>query len=119
MADEGTFCTTAEVTRKSGASASATSKAEAYTNQYVKEAEGEICARVRYDYKTNYASLSTISKEVLRMAASNLAAIYVIQYDMSGFTSRIEAEDMVNILRDSYLRCLQVLGDKKFREWAL
>lgn len=115
MADEGTFCTTAEVERKAGANCSATSKAEAYTNQYVQEAEGVICAVARYDYVTNYASCTTIGKELLREAASNLAAIYVIQYDMSGFTSRIEAEDMINILRDAALRALSLLRDDKVK----
>jgi hypothetical protein len=117
MADLGTFCTTAEVERKAGANVSATSKAEAYTNQYVKEAEGVICAVARYDFVTNYASLTTIAKELLRQVASDLAAMYAIQYDMSGFTSRIEAEDMINILRDSALRGLSLLRDQKLETW--
>jgi hypothetical protein len=119
MGDEGTFCTTAEVERKAGASCSATSKAEGYTNQYVQEAEGLICAAARYDFVTNYASLSTIGKEMLRELASCLAAIYVISYDMSGFTTRSEAEDMINILRDAALRGLSLLRDKKVVDFII
>jgi len=52
-------------------------------------------------------------KSVLTQAASNLAAIYAISYDMSGFTTRGEAEDMINILRDSALRGMSILRDKK------
>ena len=37
MADTGVFATTAEVSRKAGANASATSNAEAYINQYMAE----------------------------------------------------------------------------------
>ena len=46
-----------------------------------------------------------------------MAAIYVIQYDMSGYTSRVEAEDMVNILRDAALRGLALLRDKKVEDF--
>lgn len=113
MADEGIFCTTAEVERKAGANCSATSKAEAYTNDYVTQAESEINAACRYNFSDNYATLNADVKGILKQAASNLAAIYVIQYDMSGFTSRIEAEDMINVLRDGYLRCISLLRDKK------
>ena len=32
---------------------------------------------------------------------------------MSAFTSRVEAEDMINVLRDAALRGLSLLRDKK------
>jgi hypothetical protein len=113
MADEGTFATTAEIQYKAGANASATSKAEAYTNAFVKQAESFINTVCRYNFTDNYAGLNADVQGILKEVASNLAAIYVIQYDMSGFTSRIEAEDMVNILRDAALRGLSVLRDRK------
>lgn len=113
MADTGIFCTTAEVERKAGANCSATSKAEAYVNDYVTQAESEINAVTRFNWSDAYSGLNADVKGLLKLAASNLAAIYVIQYDMSGFTSRIEAEDMINILRDGYLRAISLLRDKK------
>ena len=113
MADTGIFCTTAEVERKAGANCSATSKAEAYTNDYVAQAESIINTMCRYNFSDNYSTLNADTKQILKQVASDLAAIYVISYDMSGFTSRIEAEDMINILRDSALRGLSILRDKK------
>lgn len=113
MADTGIFATTAEVQRKAGANASATSKAEAYVNDYMTQAESEINATCRFNFSDAYSSLNADTKGILKQAASNLAAIYVIQYDMSGYTSRIEAEDMINVLRDGYLRCIAILKDKK------
>ena len=113
MADSGIFCTTAEVERKAGANCSATSKAEAYTDDYATQAESIINAMCRYNFSDNYGTLNADVKGILKEVASNLAAIYVIQYDMSGFTSRIEAEDMINILRDGALRGLSILRDKK------
>lgn len=113
MVDTGIFATTAEVQRKAGSGASATSKAEAYVNDYMTQAESEINATVRYNFSDNYASLNVDTKGILKQAASNLAAIYVIVYDMSGYNSRIDAEDLINVLRDSYLRCIKLLQDKK------
>ncbi len=113
MADTGIFCTTAEVERKAGANVSATSKAEAYTNDYVTQAESLINTICRYNFSDNYSTLNIDVKGILKEIASNLAAIYAISYDMSGFTSRIEAEDMINILRDGALRGLSILRDKK------
>lgn len=117
MADTGIFCTTTEVQRKAGANASATSKAEAYTNDYVTQVESEINVFCRYNFSDAYAGLDVDIKGLLKAVASNLAAIYVIQYDMSGFTSRIEAEDMINVLRDAAQRGLSILKDKKNQEF--
>jgi len=118
MADTGIFCTTAEVERKAGANCSATSKAEAYTNDYVHQVESLINTICRYNFSDNYASLNADVKGILKEDASNLAAIYVISYDMSGFTSRIEAEDMINVLRDAALRGMSVLRDKKAQDFV-
>ena len=119
MADTGIFATTAEVQRKAGANASATSKAEAYVNDFMTQAESEINTVTRYNWSDAYSTLDVDTKGILKQAASNLAAIYIIQYDMSGFTSRTEAEDMINILRDGYLRCISILRDKKAQDFVV
>ena len=62
-------------------------------------------------------TLSTGVRGILIEAGACLAAIEGIIWDMSGFTSRIEAEDMINILRDAALRGLSVLRDKKTQEF--
>jgi hypothetical protein len=117
MADTGIFATTAEVQRKAGANASATSKAEAYTNDFMTQAESVINATCRYNFSDNYAALNADVKGILKDVASSLAAIYVISYDMSGFSTRTEAENMINILRDSALRGLSILRDKKTQDF--
>ena len=117
MADTGIFATTAEVERKAGANASATSTAEAYVNDYMTQAESLINVMVRFNFSDVYSTLNVDVKGILKEVASNIAAIYVIQYDMSGYTSRIEAEDMINVLRDAALRGLSLLRDKKAKEF--
>lgn len=113
MADTGIFATTAEVNYKTGIGASTISSSETYVNSFMTQAESLINTACRYNFSDNYATLNADTKGILKEIASNLAAIYVIQYDMSGYTSRIEAEDMINILRDAALRGIALLKDKK------
>ena len=98
MADTGIFATTAEVQRKTGANASATSNVEAYINDFMTQAESLINSTTRYNWSDDYASLNVDVKGILKMAGSAWAAIAVIRYDMSGFTSRQEALTMINSL---------------------
>jgi len=113
MADTGIFATTAEVLRKAGANVSATSSAEAYTNDFMTQAESLINVICRFNFSDAYSTLNVDVKGILKEVASNLAAIYVIQYDLSSSsTTRIEFEDRINILRDAALRGLSILRDK-------
>jgi hypothetical protein len=113
MADEGTFCTTAEGARKAGEGANATAKAELAMNHYVQEAEGYLMLVARNDYRSGYASLNAETKELLREATSNLAGIQAIAYDMSGYTSRTEAELMMNVLKTRADEIVELLKDQK------
>lgn len=120
MADAGTLCTTADIQKKAGAKASTTSNAEAYTNVYVKEAEGFISAQSRYNWVTNYAGVSAIGKELLRTCASAYAAINVIEYDMSGFSSRTEeAQVMIDVLWSQVVECINLLRDDSFKSFII
>lgn len=113
MADTGIFATTAEVQRKAGANASSTANVEAYINDFMTQAESIINVITRVNWSDKYSTLNADVKSILKLAASNLAAMFVIQYDMSGFTSRYEAETMLDVLRDGYLSAVSVLRDIK------
>jgi len=112
MADTGIFATTLEVQRKAGNGASTTSNVEAYINDFMTQVESLINVLTRHNWSDDYSSLNADVKGVLKEVASNLAAIYVIQYDLGTIGMR-EAENRVNILRDAALRGLAVLRDKK------
>lgn len=119
MAEAGTLAINADVEKYAGANSSATSTAEAYTNVYIKEAEGLLCTKARYDWVTNYASISTIGKEILRDAVASYAAVKAISYDMSGFTSRQEALIMVNILWASWSETYKLMEDNNYKDFIL
>ncbi len=67
----------------------------------------------RVNYSDSFDTLNDDVKWTLNEVASNIGGMYCIIYDMSGYTSRIEAEDMINVLRDGALRGLSILRDKK------
>jgi len=113
MAEEGTFTIRAEVLRKAGRGASATPSAEEYTNDFIKQAESYINVLTRYNFTDNYAATNADVKLILKEAASNLAAIYVIQYDISGYTSSREAENIINMNWARFTQCIQLLNDQK------
>ncbi len=118
MADTGIFATTAEILRKAGANASAVSVTEAYTNDFVAQAESEINALTRVNWSDLYSGLDADVKAILKEAASNLAAMYIIIYDMGGFNSTLEATTMLDMLRDSYLRALGVLREIQVQKFV-
>lgn len=113
MVDSGIFATTAEVSRKAGTNASSTSNVEAYINDFMTQVESYINTVTRHNWSDAYSGLNADVKGLLKLAASNLAAIYVIQFDMSGFTSLAEAESMITILRDQATLALSLLRDQK------
>jgi hypothetical protein len=119
MAELGTLCTKEDVAKYAGENANADAIDEVFCNVAILESEGLICALARYDFVTNYASLTSIAKEFLRHATATLTAIASISYDMSGYTSRVEAEDMLNLLLSKWKACEALLLDQKIVTWSI
>jgi len=111
----GTLCLSGVAVFKAGANAPTLT--EAQYDYAILQAESTIYSAMRNDLSGAYATLSPSVKYILEGVCSDLAAINIISYDMSGFTTRIEAEDMINVLRDSALRGLSILRDKKTQDF--
>lgn len=120
MAEQGTLCINADVLKKAGANASSTATAEAYTNVYIKEAEGTLCLAAKYDFVTNYSSLSAIGKEALRDGVSCYSAAMAVMYNTSGFISRQDALISLNFLWATWQRLLdRVERDNAFVDFII
>ena len=116
MADTGIFATTAEVARKAGDNVSTTAISEAYVNDFMTQVESRINSIRRFNFSDVYSTLNTDVKGILKEVASNLAAIYVLNYKPtgeSGLLSQIEYEDRINVLRDAALFGLSILRDRQ------
>lgn len=117
MAHTGIFATAAECASKVGENVDTTGWIEANINQWCAEAESEINCQCRYNFSDRYASLNADVKKILTAACTSYVAICGICYNLAGFTSRIEAEDMINVLRDTYLRLIKILKDDKVQDF--
>lgn len=89
-----TLTTEDEVDSLSGKNANSNVTSDQKRN-WVAQAEGYLCSLIRYDLLTNEASLSGYAKGILSEYCARYAAMQVVLYDMSGWTNRIEAEDIV------------------------
>lgn len=118
MADTGIFATTAEVQRKIGANASSTANAEAYINDFMTQAESYINAVTRFNWSDNYASLNVDVKGLLKRAASSLAAMAVINYDLSGFFQIAEAQTRLNFLAFEANQCIALLKEQNVKDFV-
>lgn len=115
MADTGIFATTAEVQRKVGANASSTANVEAYINDFMTQVESHINAETEHNWSDDYAGLNVDVKGLLKEAASSLAAMYVINYDDTGFLSIAGMQTRLNVLLNSYNMAIKLLKDQNVK----
>jgi hypothetical protein len=54
---------------------------------------------------------------MLSAASSSWCGMQMIIFNMAGYTSRVEAEDMINVQRDDFIRNLGILRDVKARDF--
>ena len=117
MAYTGIMASEVQIKEKAGTGANATATGEIYLSNFAAQAESFINVATGFNWCDSFATINNDFKRILIEATSNLAAVYVINWDMSGYTSRIEAEDMVNILLYRFNECIKVLkevGTKRF-----
>ena len=122
MGDNGFYALNASIVAKAGLGANATAVTTAWTDVVIRECECEInvtARRVFANTRANWSALPADTRELLTSVASDLAAIRVICYDMSGYNSRTDAEDLINVLRDSALRGMAILKEKKDQDFLI
>lgn len=96
MAYTGTITSEAAISLMSGENVDATGATEANNNILVAQAEGYLSGFVQDDVAAGFAAYDSGTKEILSEWASRYAGMQLILFNMAGYTSRIEAEDMVN-----------------------
>jgi hypothetical protein len=105
MAYTGTIVAEAEMTFMAGEMVDATGNIEANHNYLAFYAEAYLSALVKYDIVTNWATLSAKYKPLFTEWAARFAAISLIGYNMNGYASSVQAEDMINV---HWARCQQI-----------
>lgn len=111
------YTTSWAIYMRAGANVNSTARAsEAIISQFCNNAQGYINAATRYDWTAASAAINSNYphiKPVLAGAITDLAAIDMIWYDPSGYTSRGEAEDITNILHDRATKAIDFLKSMK------
>lgn len=82
------------------------------------QAESYINVVSGYNWTDAYATLDNDVKCILKEAASNIAAIYVLNYDLSGI-SLAEAQTRIDVLRDQALKCIELLKDRARTDFVI
>ena len=59
--------------------------------------ETYLCNLVKYDAVTNWGTMNAIYKLMFSEYVARTIAIEAIKYEMNSYTSRVEAEDLINI----------------------
>lgn len=112
MGHTGIFATKAEIDVKVGENVDATGYTEANINNACAQSESFINCLCRYNFSDTYASLNGDVKRILSEASACWVAMDFISYNMAGFSSRVEAEDMLNVLDSKLMKCLALLTDQ-------
>lgn len=121
MVFSGITATAAEIIQKCGAG---------YDTQYTDvmmtagllHAESVLNATTQYNWSDWYADSPNVDvKYIITEVTASLVAIEAIKYNFLGLSdtgfTRIEAEDMVNVLRDGVLRNMAILRDKDVQKF--
>jgi len=92
---------------------------DAQTNEIIEQAENFVSASSRYDWISNWASLSgTAGAKIVKEAVEDWAAMGIVSNDMSGYTSRLEAQTILDVLWSKIVECVNLLRDEKFRTFT-
>lgn len=88
----------------------------AVMGKWCDDSEAKVCAETRRDWVSLSASTLANFAGALSDAVSSDIAIKIINYDMSGYTSRAEAQTMLNVNKDMYKECINILKEEKNKE---
>lgn len=126
-----TLCTSGAAIAKAGANANTTvisgSAIVPYTGgmsgaallaKWSDEVESTICLRTRYDWISAVSSATVTQpfRGCLSDTASDMIAMKIINYDCSGYTKLLEAQGMLDVLRDNISKNLELLDKDEYKE---
>ncbi len=97
MVYSGTILTEEDMALMSGENVDSTGDTEPNHNLLAAQAESYLSVLMRENVVDNFAGYDADFKAILTEWAARYAGITLIAFNMAGFTSRIEAEDMINI----------------------
>jgi hypothetical protein len=117
MSYTGIIVSEEEINLMVGELVDATGNTEANHNYLVAHAEAYLSTLVKYDIKTNWASLSSVYKVLFSEWAARYCAISLILYNTGGYNDLIEAEDMCTSHFYRMQKIEELLAKDEFRDF--
>jgi hypothetical protein len=85
----------------------------------INQAEGFICSATRYNWVDAYSGINVDVKQILEDGTSSWAALNAITYDMSGYSSREEAQTLLDVNWSKIVEVINLLRDEKFKTFVV
>lgn len=79
------------------------------------ESENIVCALVRHDVITNYATLTSAGKEIISNLTSNLIGQKIAAHFIPQFSSQREAETVLDVIENDIRKYASLLQDDKLK----
>ena len=112
-----TLCTSGAATIKAGAQVNASLLGDSTAmDEFSTEVEGTINTITRRDWTTDFASVGANFKPILSDTASDMIAMKMIGYDMSGYNKTLNATTMLDLLNNNSTRNIEILRLKEHQE---
>ena len=112
-----TLCTSGAAITKAGSLANSTITASgAALANWSNECEATLSSITEEDWVTGYSGRGANFKEILGDTVSDMIAIKIISYDMSGYSSLSESRTLINVIHDNLVRNLAALKDDSVRD---
>lgn len=115
-----TYALSTEMVYKAGANVNSTATGADYTLAFGLMVEGNINTASGFDWSAWYTTYGATYPHVAQLlvdCATNLGAIYIINYDMSGFVNIQEANSRINVLYQLYVSELALLKEESKKDF--
>ena len=119
MVDIGIFTKNVDIKARAGINANDEASSYSATDIYVKTIEATVNTMTRYNWSDDFSGLSNDVSGVLTDVSANMCAMKVIVADMNSYTSRSEAQTMLDFLNNEVNRGLSVLKNKVVQTFML
>jgi len=88
----------------------------ALLNSWSDMAESSLSTITRRDWVALSGATTANFKQILSDVVSDIIAMKIINYDMSGYTSRLEATTMLDVLKDNLIQNMTALKQDENKE---
>jgi hypothetical protein len=106
-----------EVIELAGSGANSSAKKISTVTRFVQNAEGYVNALTRYDWGTNWASLETKARYLVKEAIMCLAAVAIVNYDATGYSSRFESQFIASALQQRADYAIAALVEQAIQQY--